>query len=841
MDVRQLSSMIRTCATLAVAAFVAVGCGGGETETTTPSNSAPTVSLTLPAPNTTFASGAEILLRATATDADGTVAKVEFFDGTTKLGEDTTSPYEFRWTGAATGSHSVTARATDNQGAAATSASLPLIVNAPVVPNTPPTVSITAPANAFKTNAPGAFTWVAQASDSDGTIAGVEFFRVDTGNVTTSIGTGVRQGNTAAYQLQTTGWAAGSYTVVARATDDDGDRATSASVQVIVNALPTVSFAAPANNASFFVGSNVTLRATAADSDGSVAKVEFFLNGSATPLGQGTLVSGAYQYVWNNVALGAYTVEARVTDNDGATRSASISVSVGVPPNNPPTVTLATPTYGLNAPSTITLLATATDTDGTIASVTFRNGSATVGTGTRQVNTNNWQLVLSGQLAGSYSFTATAVDDDGAPSNSIAQAITIQPNVAPTVSITSGTTLTLPGPVLLTATASDTDGIAKVEFFNGATKLGEDTTTPYTYSWTTPAGSYSITAVATDGYGTVATSAAVAVTVLPDPAGLWSSLSTAQKSGFTQSPDKPLGDGATDAVEVLTAIGPNVVIPKFQPALGLAVRTLADFTPTTISTTAQPCPGGGTIVVSDNPATADTTDRRYVYNACVIGAYTFTGGTDYTHLDDTAVPPVLRPIGSSVTYTPGSGSFRVLAEGVRVTGNGVPPQGGEAYPRNALLYSFVDCTGTGASRTCMTNLDVNAVWGTDLSWTWADGASPSPPTWTDDSYTLNGVHRSHYCSPDPSKPNQGRDFCLANPPASKHIRFQSMTPSSGRAIVYGSNGYAVVTRLAPITSPAQKERVSVVRTIPPAAATAPQIYECQVGASSGDYSCVPVP
>src|SRR5882672_9982668 len=45
-------------------------------------------------------------------------------------------------------------------------------------------------------------------------------------------------------------------------------------------ASPTVSITAPANNASFATSTAITVSANAADSDGTVAKVEFFDNGS---------------------------------------------------------------------------------------------------------------------------------------------------------------------------------------------------------------------------------------------------------------------------------------------------------------------------------------------------------------------------------------------------------------------------------------------------------------------------------------------------------------------------------------------------------------------------------
>src|SRR5207247_1538625 len=57
-------------------------------------NNAPYVSLINPAENSNFAAGTNVTLIATASDSDGTVAKVEFFEGTNKLGEATPpNPY----------------------------------------------------------------------------------------------------------------------------------------------------------------------------------------------------------------------------------------------------------------------------------------------------------------------------------------------------------------------------------------------------------------------------------------------------------------------------------------------------------------------------------------------------------------------------------------------------------------------------------------------------------------------------------------------------------------------------------------------------------------------------
>ncbi|AHJ98378.1 Ig-like domain-containing protein [Hymenobacter swuensis] len=95
--------------------------------TAAPQNQAPTVSLAAASSSVTVNSA--LALTATAADADGSVAKVEFFNGTTKLGEDTSAPYQLSWTPTTAGTVSLTAKATDNAGATTTSAAVGVTVN----------------------------------------------------------------------------------------------------------------------------------------------------------------------------------------------------------------------------------------------------------------------------------------------------------------------------------------------------------------------------------------------------------------------------------------------------------------------------------------------------------------------------------------------------------------------------------------------------------------------------------------------------------------------------------------------------------------------------------------
>jgi chitinase len=95
-------------------------------------------------------------------------------------------------------------------------------------------------------------------------------------------------------------------------------------------------------------------------------------------------------------------------------------------------------------------------------------------------------------------------------------------NNAPTVGITApanGASYTAPANIVIQANAVDSDGtVSSVQFYNGATLLGTDSLSPYELTWTNvAAGSYALTARATDDSGAVTTSSTVNVTVVAPP------------------------------------------------------------------------------------------------------------------------------------------------------------------------------------------------------------------------------------------------------------------------------------------------------------------------------------
>lgn len=101
-----------------------------------PGNQPPSVSLTAPTAGAIFNAPASITLTATASDVDGTIARVDFYAGSTLLGSDPSSPYSFQWTGVIAGTYPLTAVARDSGGASTVSSTRDITVKPPTLPST---------------------------------------------------------------------------------------------------------------------------------------------------------------------------------------------------------------------------------------------------------------------------------------------------------------------------------------------------------------------------------------------------------------------------------------------------------------------------------------------------------------------------------------------------------------------------------------------------------------------------------------------------------------------------------------------------------------------------------
>jgi RHS repeat-associated protein len=243
---------------------------GGSTKTSTAVSikvlAPPTVNLTSPANGSSFQPGATISLAASASAASGaSISKVQFFNGATLLGQDTTSPYTFSWTNVAAGNYTLTAVATDNKGGTATSTAANVTV---VAPHTAPAVSITSPASGSITQSPANLVIAATATPFDGaSITKVELYNGSALLATLT---------SSPYTYTWTGAPAGGHLLSAKATDSMGAVTTSALVYAIVDgpdtcdSSPPISARETATQLAAFGGLPLTFEENRGQTDSSV-------------------------------------------------------------------------------------------------------------------------------------------------------------------------------------------------------------------------------------------------------------------------------------------------------------------------------------------------------------------------------------------------------------------------------------------------------------------------------------------------------------------------------------------------------------------------------------------
>jgi hypothetical protein len=137
-------------------------------------NSPPRVTLTNPSDLQTCYLPSNIVLAADATDLDGSISRVDFYADSQRLGSATNPPFTFTWTNAVVGEPKLTAVATDNRMATATSGPVALFINPPV-DYAAPRVQVVSPADGSICQARDAVTLTASASATSAPISRVQF------------------------------------------------------------------------------------------------------------------------------------------------------------------------------------------------------------------------------------------------------------------------------------------------------------------------------------------------------------------------------------------------------------------------------------------------------------------------------------------------------------------------------------------------------------------------------------------------------------------------------------------------------------------------------------------
>ena len=235
--------------------------------------------------------------------------------------------------------------------------------------NVPPSVKLVRPLSGQTFLAPANIELAATATDTDGSVATVEFFAGGTSlGVVTNHPT-MQPSSTSTFILIWTNVSATNYVLTALAMDDQGATATSSPVSIVVqtptppptNHPPAVRMISPLNRSMFFAPIDLPLYAFARDYDGTVTSVQFFVGTNSlgfsgpppvvlpppfpSPLGGGypsapipIFSTNLYYLRWSNAPPGQFALTAQATDNVGATStSAPVNIVIMPPPPPPPT------------------------------------------------------------------------------------------------------------------------------------------------------------------------------------------------------------------------------------------------------------------------------------------------------------------------------------------------------------------------------------------------------------------------------------------------------------------------------------------------------------------------
>jgi hypothetical protein len=519
---------------------------------------------------------------------------------------------------------------------------------------------------------------------------------------------------TTPYSTTWTPTASGTYSVTAEATDNSGNVRTSAAIGVTVtaNGAPTIAIISPAAGATASAGAAVSLSSSAADVDGAVTGVRYFVNGNVV----GSLATTApYTIAWTPTATGSYTIVAEATDNSGnITNSAARTISVLA--NQAPVVAVTAPSTG-SATTTgipVGLAATASDSDGTITQVRFLvNGVALGATLTAAPYAGTWNP--SG--AGAYSIVAEATDSAGNITTSAAVVVTVVGNLAPTIALTSptsGTVIRVGSSNTLAATANDSDGnIVSVQFYvNGLAQGPAVTAFPYRTVWTPNAeGVYRLTATATDNAGSTANAAASSVLV-----------TGAVNTGDTVASGIIIGPGESGSFTAINARGKTVTLIGVTTVNGVSKTYF--FSGVTVNV-------NGSFNIADalgRPSLAGTFTDTGAFGTLENGRVSFSGAVAFAGAVATVAPgyysgnitgrmnstvaAIVGPDGSIAIYV-ADGTFNAASFGaVDATGafsliaNGVVRITGKADPATGFLTATIT-GGTGGTIMAATSAGVS--------------------------------------------------------------------------------------------------------------------------------------
>lgn len=186
---------------------------------------------------------------------------------------------------------------------------------------------------------------------------------------------------------------------------------------------PHVTIVEPTSKGYFLPNDDIVVTAATSNPQSTINQVELLLDGQTLAI----LTAPPYTTTLTSVALGTYTFEAIVTDNNGSRFiSPRVSATVANRVNNPPSVNISAPLDGASIEyfdgRTITPSADASDSDGSIAQVEFFLDGSSVGVDTTAPFSVDWAAQIGSQM-----LTAVATDNTNITAVSAATVLNVTP------------------------------------------------------------------------------------------------------------------------------------------------------------------------------------------------------------------------------------------------------------------------------------------------------------------------------------------------------------------------------------------------------------------------------
>ncbi len=319
---------------------------------------APTIALTKPLDGAQLTVLNPIALQADADNPVGTIAEVRFYASGSLIGTDASYPYTFSFPPQSPGRYVFVAELVTDRGYRYHSAPATVRVRT----SQAPAVTITYPVDgsAVRVGTPVLIT--AETRSTGGSAMTLRFY---------ANGVLIGEDSSFPYSQIWQSQSTGSFALVVEAIETaTGAVAASDQVRITVNptALPTASIVQP-GDVNPTVGSDVLIEVAAADADGHVESVEFFVNGVSLGEPDRTEPFAAF---WRPGSAGQYVLSALVTDNSGNQVVTSKPVTVVQPVGIVPRVTLSVTASGNVTPgSRVMVRANVFDDDPTDLRVLF--------------------------------------------------------------------------------------------------------------------------------------------------------------------------------------------------------------------------------------------------------------------------------------------------------------------------------------------------------------------------------------------------------------------------------------------------------------------------------------